>query len=76
VAVDEARHHHAPGGVDFHGVARGRQILDAAGGPYFFHDAIADQQRAVVDNTKIAKGRPAAGFLGAAQSEQLARAPN
>jgi hypothetical protein len=66
VAVDEARHHHAPGGVDFHGIARGRQILDAAGGPHLFDDAIANQQRAIVDDTKVGKGRSAAGFLGAA----------
>ena len=76
MAVDEARHHHAPGGVDFHGIARARQILDAAGGPHLFHDAIANQQRAILDNAKIGEGRPAAGCLGAAQSEQLARAPN
>jgi hypothetical protein len=76
VAVDEARHHHAPGGVDFQGIARTRQILDAAGGPHFLDDAIANQQRASRDNAKIGEGRPATGFLGAAQSEQLARAPN
>jgi hypothetical protein len=76
VAVDEARHHHASGGVDLDGVARGRQILDPASGPHLFDDPIANQQRTVVDNTKIGEGRPASRFLGAPQSEQLARAPN
>jgi hypothetical protein len=47
VAIDEARHHHFSGGVDFHSLARFRQILNAACGADLAQDAVADQQCAI-----------------------------
>ena len=43
VAVDEPGHNHAAGGVDFHGSARLRQILDAASGSNLLQNAVADE---------------------------------
>ena len=41
VAVDEARHHHPPGGVDLQRVSRFGQIFDPPGGSHLPHYAVA-----------------------------------
>jgi hypothetical protein len=42
VAIHEARHHYFSGGVDFHGAAGFRQVLNAACGTDLAQDAVAN----------------------------------
>ena len=47
MAVDEARHHHAAGSVDFDGIARRSQVFDAAGRPHFAQNPAGNKYGAV-----------------------------
>ena len=76
MAVDEAGHYHAAGGVDFEGPAGGREILDAAAGSDFFDDAVAQQQRAIGDDFELVEIGSAPRAFRTAQGQQLPRAPN
>ena len=76
VAVNKARHHDASRSVDFDRLARRRQILHAARRPDFPQNAIAHQQRPILDDVKLVEFSPPPGGLGTAQSDQLTRAPD
>ena len=76
VAIDEPGHDYAPGCIDFHGLARLGEIFHPARGAYFHQLAIANQQRSVLNQAKLAERGPATGTTGPSQGEQLAGAPD
>src|SRR5579871_626628 len=76
MAVDKTGHHNAPIGAHLDGLARQRQIFDPPGRTDFNHNAVANQQGAVLDNAKLVEFSPPPRGLGAAKSEKLASSPD
>ena len=76
VAVHEARHHHSPRGREFGCLPDTGQIFDPAGWSYIPDHAILDENRAVIDDLKLAKSRAATRARGASQCDQLPGAMN
>jgi hypothetical protein len=76
MAIYESGHDDAPGRIDVHGSAGLGQVLHPARGADFHHFAVANEERPIVDQAKLAEGRPATRTMGTAQRKQLAGAPN
>lgn len=71
VAIDEARHDHSAGRIDFVGLARQREIFHSPAGADFSDHAVDDQNRAVLNEPQAPEICPAPGAARSAQRQQL-----
>ena len=76
VAVDESRHHHSPRRADFHRVPGGSQVFHPPGRPHLLDDAVADQERPVLNYSQVLKFSPVTGTSGAAHRDELPGIPD
>ena len=71
VAIHKARHDHTSVGGDFVSVSGCCEILYATPRPDFLDEAIHDQNRPILNQTKFSQSGAATGTAGTAQGEQL-----
>jgi hypothetical protein len=76
MAIDETGQNHSACCVDFDGFPCLRHILQTPTSTHFNYNSIAYQDRAIRYYTQISCRRTTSWFRAAAQSQQLARAPD